>query len=60
MPLPRAPFCTCGEREWSFKESFIDSKRELRVLQCECCDRYCVQHAAHDEQAIEYIGSADV
>jgi hypothetical protein len=58
--MPQAPFCTCGEREWSFEQSFIDSERELRVLQCENCGRYCVQHAAHDEQAIEYIGSADV
>jgi hypothetical protein len=54
------PFCTCGEREWSFEQSFIDSDRELSVLQCDRCGRYTVQHAAHDEQTIEYIGSANV
>ena len=58
--MPQAPFCTCGDREWSFEQSYIDHDRELRVLQCEDCGRYTVQHAAHDEQAIEYIGSADV
>jgi len=55
-----APFCVCGEREWSAEQSFIDQDRELTVLQCADCGRYCVQHTTHDEQAIEYIGSADV
>jgi NAD-dependent SIR2 family protein deacetylase len=54
------PFCTCGECEWSFEQSYIDSERELSVLQCADCGRYTVQHAAHDEQATEYIGSANL
>jgi hypothetical protein len=54
------PFCTCGEREWSFEQSFIDQDRKVSVLRCVGCGRYTVQHAAHDEQATEYIGSADV
>jgi hypothetical protein len=58
--MPQTPFCICGEREWSFEGSFIDHDRELTVLQCDRCGRYCVQYAAHDSSAIEYIGSADV
>lgn len=58
--MRQKPFCQCGEREWFFEQSYIDSDRELRVLQCEDCGRYAVQHAAHDSSAIEYIGSADV